>query len=120
MLAVAAMAPTAGNIGSCGQEAVALDPDKFFAAKQGLDCEHCTDCSILSDACELACSAEPVTAEFPSHCVPLVHDGEVCLDALSASSCSAYESFMADTDATIPTECDFCPVDEFGDPRSGE
>jgi hypothetical protein len=119
-IALLAMAPTAGNIGSCGQEAVPLDADKFFAAKQAIDCERCTDCPVFSKACDAACGPNRVTGDFPEECVPLVHDGEVCLDALSSASCSAYEAFMADADATIPTECDFCPVDASGNPRSGQ
>ena len=38
LLALFAMAPSAGNIGSCGQEAVPLDAEKFFAAKTSIDC----------------------------------------------------------------------------------
>jgi hypothetical protein len=120
LVALMAMAPTAGNIGSCGQEAVQLDAEKFFEAKQAIDCARCSDCPVFSKACTAACGEAPVTGEFPDGCVPLVHDGEVCLDALTSASCSDYESFMADQGATIPTECDFCPLDESGQPRSGK
>lgn len=101
-------APTAGDIGSCNQTATDLDAAKFFEAKQTLDCQRCIDCQLLTKACDTACGA-PQTGEFPRACYPLVHDGEVCLDALRAASCTDYESFMADQDATVPTECDFCP-----------
>ncbi len=118
LVALMAMAPTAGNIGSCGQEAVPLDAEKFFEAKRAIDCARCSDCPVFSKACTVACGDAPSSGELPAGCVPLVHDGEVCLDALSAASCSDYESFMADEGATIPTECDFCPLDENGDPRT--
>jgi hypothetical protein len=102
-------APTAGDIGSCNQTATDLDATKFFAQKQDLDCTRCLDCSIVSKACELACG-KPFAPSFPKGCYPVVHDGEVCLDALEIASCDAYASYMADLGATIPTECDFCPL----------
>ncbi|MFT3771904.1 MAG: hypothetical protein QM820_41375 [Minicystis sp.] len=102
-------APTAGDIGSCNQTAVDLDAAKFFDAKQTVDCKRCDACGLTSGACQLACGpAQP--AAFPKGCYPVVHDGEVCLDALQAASCADYQSYMADQGATIPTECDFCPV----------
>jgi hypothetical protein len=106
-------APTAGDIGGCGQAAEDLDPVKFFDNKQTIDCQRCTACGITSNACTLACGpALPIT--FPPRCYPLVHDGEVCLDALQVASCVAYQTFMADQAATIPTECDFCPPRDAG------
>ena len=48
---------------------------------------------------------------FPVNCYPVVHDGEVCLDALQVASCADYASFKADQGSTIPTECVFCPLD---------
>lgn len=102
-------APTAGDIGSCNQTAEDLDSAKFFEAKQNLDCNRCFDCALTTKACELACG--PALAfSFPKGCYPLVHDGEVCLDVLNASSCADYTRYMADIAATIPTECDFCPL----------
>ncbi len=101
-------APTVGDIGSCSQPEDDLDPAKFFPAKQALDCQRCLDCEITTDACNVACGA--VNAQdFPKGCVPLVHDGEVCLDALDAATCADYARFMADQEAIIPTECNFCP-----------
>ncbi len=47
---------------------------------------------------------------FPVDCEPLVHDGEVCLRRLLEASCSEYVGYVADAAATVPTECDFCPV----------
>jgi hypothetical protein len=46
----------------------------------------------------------------------LVHDGEVCLNALDAASCDDYEQYVANQGATIPTECNFCPLDAAGNP----
>jgi len=112
VLALLAGAPTAGDIGSSCQPVVLLDHTKFFSAKQGLDCDRCTSCSLTSTACNAACGKKPVAPPFPKNCYPLVHDGEVCLRALTAASCSDYALFVADHGAIIPTECDFCPADK--------
>jgi len=117
LLLVLSMAPAAGNIGSCGQEAEPLDAYKFLTQKAAIDCSACVDCVVYTEACLAACSA-PVDPEsaFPDDCLPLVHDGEVCLDALHVASCDEYAAFMADVGATIPNECNFCPLDENGEP----
>lgn len=122
LLLVFSMAPAAGNIGSCGQEAEVLDANKFLAAKANIDCARCAECTLFTAVCTAACNDPPPTdAAFPEPCLPLVHDGEVCLDALHAASCDDYASYVADSGATIPTECNFCPVDENGRPtRSDE
>lgn len=104
-----AAAPTAGDIGGCGQAENDLDPLKFFNAKQSVDCARCQECIIPTDACKSACNPGLVIRDFAPGCVPLEHDGEVCVDALSAASCGDYRSYMADEGATIPTECNFCP-----------
>jgi hypothetical protein len=101
-------APTAGDIGSCGQRADDLDAAKFFDEKQNIDCARCEACVLTSQACTLACGPT-VTLAFPANCYPVVHDGEVCLDALQAASCADYQSFTADQGSTVPTECLFCP-----------
>lgn len=118
-LAALCLAPTAGNVGSCGQEAVLLDADKFGAQKRGIDCSRCTTCGLSTTACEAACGEGRIEVVFPEGCAPLVHDGEVCLDALWAASCDEFEQYVADEGATIPTECDFCPLDEAGEPDRG-
>lgn len=110
------LAPTAGNIGSCGQDAELLDAGKFFAQKVTLDCARCEECAIDSVQCRRACEGLGADQTFPDNCYPLVHDGEVCLDALVAASCEAYAGYEADTGATIPTECNFCPLDADGNP----
>ncbi|APR78138.1 Hypothetical protein A7982_03485 [Minicystis rosea] len=107
-------APTAGDIGSCNQKASDLDAAKFFGAKQTIDCQRCTECTELLDspACQAACG-QAVPLSFPTGCYPLVHDGEVCLNALQVASCDDYRFYIlgytGDPNATIPTECDFCP-----------
>jgi hypothetical protein len=101
-------APTAGDIGSCSQTPEALDPNKFFLAKQADDCSACTDCGFTTETCKIACG-KPMGGMFPAQCYPLVQDGEVCLNALEAASCGQYEGYVADEGATVPTECDFCP-----------
>ncbi len=102
-------APTAGDIGSCGQAEDDLDPARFFGAKQEVDCQRCADCELTSDACGKACSPGLLIREFPPGCVPLEHDGVVCIDALAAADCGDYRRYMADEASTIPTECNFCP-----------
>lgn len=119
--ALLCLAPSAGNIGSCGQEAVALDATKFLTVKAVVDCASCTECGLTTQVCASACAGEvPEDAAFPQGCLPLVHDGEVCLDALRAASCGDYASYVADEGATIPTECNFCPLDDQGRPDTGE
>ena len=113
-------APTAGAIGSCGQAPDDLDPVKFFNAKQNVDCSRCIACGLTTNACVLACEPYLDQSDFPAHCYPLVHDGEVCLNALQASSCDDYRQFMNDLTPTIPTECNFCPPClDAGAPDSG-
>lgn len=111
-------APTAGDLGSCGQEPVELDATKFYEQREIIDCERCGDCGLLTRACERACDAKLDVVPFPEGCLPLVHDGEVCLNALASVSCGSFESYVADEGATMPTECDFCPLSALpgGDP----
>lgn len=109
--AIVAAAPTAGDLGSCGQEVVVLDHDKFFAAKEVIECSQCDACILDTNACKRACDDKLDQVPFPVDCFPLVHDGEVCLRKLDASSCGDFASFVADEGATIPTECNFCPAD---------
>ncbi|MEZ4224050.1 MAG: hypothetical protein R3B13_24085 [Polyangiaceae bacterium] len=108
------LAPTPGDIGGCGQEPTLLDPPTFFANKKVTDCERCDECGLASDACDDACDPKvPFDREFPAGCLPLVHDGEVCLRALLYASCDDYGSYMSDTAPSAPSECNFCP------PRGG-
>lgn len=116
LLALACLAPTPGDIGGCGAPVKDLDAARFFAAKRELDCKRCERCSIGSSACELAC--EPLARDpdagpdaFAERCLPLVHDGEVCLRALEAASCDEYEGYMSDLAPEVPTECNFCPAE---------
>lgn len=109
LLLVFLVAPTAGDIGSCGESPADLDSVKFFRAKETIDCRMCLLCGMATLACERACDESPNQAAFPLGCFPLIHDGEVCLNALEASGCDEYRGFMADQGATVPTECNFCP-----------
>jgi hypothetical protein len=104
-------APTAGDIGSCGQSPDDLDPKKFFANKAEIDCKRCAECGLGTAACDRSCNKPPPDA-FPAGCYPVVHDGEVCLDTLRVASCGDYTSYEADEGATAPTECNFCPPAE--------
>lgn len=105
-------APTPGDIGGCGQAPDQLDPGVFFATKAATDCGRCRDCDIHSTACARACD-EPRSypSDFPKGCVPLVHDGEVCLRELQFASCDDYASYMDDRSPRVPSECDFCPAE---------
>jgi hypothetical protein len=102
-------APVPGDVGGCNQQAVQLDAGAFFAGKKSIDCQRCTECTLASQTCERACAAGSVPREFTEGCVALVHDGEVCLHALSAASCDDYATFVRDQAPSTPTECDFCP-----------
>ncbi|HZU85440.1 MAG TPA: hypothetical protein VE987_21060 [Polyangiaceae bacterium] len=102
-------APTVGDIGSCGRVATDLDQRTFALARKALDCRRCTECGVQTQTCQRACDpAAPADVGWPSTCRPLEHDGEVCLRALQAASCSDYAAYVADADRTVPTECDFC------------
>ena len=48
-------AATAGDIGGCGQPENDLDPGKFFATKQSIDCQRCQECQISTRLCERSC-----------------------------------------------------------------
>jgi hypothetical protein len=102
-------APVPGDVGGCGQEAVELDRETFFWSLQGIECDHCRECELRTDACERACGNVLVQSEFPENCAPLVHDGEVCLRALGDGSCHDYRDYMSDSAPSIPPECNFCP-----------
>ena len=103
------MAPTVGDIGSCGQEVDALDAPTFFAMKARIDCGRCSECGLAGKECEAAC-AQVRRASFLPGCQPLVHDGEVCLHALIHASCDDYASYTDEANPTAPSECQFCPL----------
>lgn len=103
-------APTPGDIGGCGQQPAELDPEIFFGSKAAIDCQRCAECSLASKSCKNACDfPDSYPKSFPDRCLPLVHDGEVCLRALLNASCSAYGEYMNDASPSVPTECNFCP-----------
>jgi hypothetical protein len=111
LLAVATvlcLAPTPGDIGGCGQTAEDLDPEAFFASKQAVECERCQECGLSVPACQLACEGGPTASAFPTGCFPLVHDGTVCLRALTQASCEDHEKAVAEP-PRVPSECNFCP-----------
>lgn len=111
VLLLVVAAPTVGDIGSCGAQPTDLDVPAFFKKKAALDCNRCMECGIASVACARACDPAQTPNAFPEGCFPIAHDGEVCLHALEASSCADYALFVADQGATIPTECNFCPIE---------
>jgi len=103
-------APTPGDVGGCGQKPAILDPGVFFASKANIDCRRCEECNLASVSCSNVCNfPESYPSTFSENCVPLVHDGEVCLRALQHASCDDYASYMSDSAPSVPTECNFCP-----------
>jgi len=102
-------APTPGDVGGCGQHPEMLDPVVFFQLKVAEDCEKCADCKFTTNYCSEVCSPEYQPPGFPDGCVPLVHDGEVCLNALDAAGCGEYEDYAKDEGRLAPSECQFCP-----------
>jgi hypothetical protein len=102
-------APTVGDVGSCGSVASDLDPGQFAGDRKKVDCQRCSACGLTTMTCQNACDPNaPSPTGWPSTCHPLVHDGEVCVRALLASSCRDYAAFVDDVAPTVPTECDFC------------
>jgi hypothetical protein len=112
-------APTAGDIGSCGQDAEDLDPIKFFARKGGIDLAKCDECAFASSICGDRRDGRLEATEFAEGCFPLVHDGEVCLRALEDADCDQYRAYVRDDGPTVPTECNFCPARDAGVPADG-
>jgi hypothetical protein len=103
-------APVPGDIGSCGQPVQRLDAHRFFGAKRLVDCRRCGECGLSSATCTNACDSKAeVASSFPEGCVPLVHDGEVCLRSLLYASCDDYAGYVDDHSPQVPTECSFCP-----------
>ena len=102
-------APVPGDVGGCGQSPSSLDRSRFFESKRALDCARCKECDVMSKRCDNACSADPIEEELPRGCDPLEHDGDVCLRALLDAGCEEYRTFLRDSGAETPTECNFCP-----------
>ena len=83
--------PTVGDIGSCSDQAAALDLATFQAERKAADCRRCQQCGLTTQTCTRACNPRtPGDVSWPATCYPLAHDGVVCLDALLAASCDAY------------------------------
>jgi hypothetical protein len=108
-LAVLCAAPTPGDIGGCGQHPTPLDPQTFFELKRERDCQKCNDCKFTTAYCSEVCATNYELPSLPEGCVPLVHDGEVCLDALEAADCDEYSDYVKDEGRVLPSECQFCP-----------
>jgi hypothetical protein len=113
--------PMVGDVGACGQVAIALDSEAFAAARKDLDCRRCRECGLSTQSCLSACDPNTrSTVGWPRTCHPLQHDGDVCLRALQASGCNDYAAYVDDASPTAPTECDFCHLVEEGGTVSGE
>jgi hypothetical protein len=101
--------PAVGDVGGCGKTATELDEGAFRHGRKVVDCRRCTDCGLTTSRCARACDAnDPGDVAFPPTCRPLYHDGEVCLRALLASSCSDYAAYVDDGAPAVPSECAFC------------
>ena len=91
---------------------------KFFSEKQFTDCNMCQECGFDTQFCKDSCVNLLLQSSFPDDCFPLVHDGEVCLNALRAEDCEGYGPYIDDVAPTVPTECNFCPVGERPPPEA--
>jgi hypothetical protein len=111
VLALLCLAPTPGDVGGCGAETIAIDADVFAVARKDLDCERCEECGLSAPRCARACDPSRAPDTFlPSTCYALRHDGEVCLRALAAASCSTYATYVEEISPATPSECQFCEV----------
>ncbi|MFO0677638.1 MAG: hypothetical protein U0169_13975 [Polyangiaceae bacterium] len=111
------MAPTVGDVGGCGAAPEDMSSALFANERKLVDCKRCTECAIDTARCRRACTPNaPTDTVIPKTCRPLVHDGEVCLRALEAASCSSYSRYVADDLPSTPSECAFC---RFEDPDGG-
>ncbi|MGH7296756.1 MAG: hypothetical protein ACRELB_17585 [Polyangiaceae bacterium] len=109
LAAIFGAGPTVGDVGSCGTSATPLDEKTFVADRKALDCTRCRQCGLTTKTCADACDpGKPGTVAWPATCYPIEHDGQVCIDALEAASCSEYAAFVSDVAPTTPSECDFC------------
>jgi len=108
-LGALAAAPTPGDVGGCGQHPDLLDGPTFFQRKHDIDCKRCSDCDVHTHFCGDACAGHHEDPGFPDGCFPLVHDGEVCLNAIESSSCGEYDDYSRDDGRVLPSECQFCP-----------
>jgi hypothetical protein len=111
VLLLVVAAPTVGDIGSCGAKPTDLDAPTFFKEKAAIDCARCRECGFKTMTCARACDPTQTPKAFPVGCFPITHDGEVCLNALEATDCQGYGTFVSDQGASIPTECNFCPLE---------
>lgn len=103
------MAPTPGDVGGCGQKRQELDEELFFDLKNSVDCERCNECGLRTLRCDEACADDHGGRSFPEGCLPLVHDGEVCLRRLLDVDCDTFAGYVDDRSPGVPTECNFCP-----------
>ena len=111
VLGVLLMAATVGDTGGCGRTATDLDHERYANARKLEDCQRCQECSIGTTRCQRACDPKALPEiSLPATCRPLYHDGEACLRALGAASCSTYATYVDDEAAATPSECDFCLV----------
>jgi hypothetical protein len=109
VLALYCLAPTVGDVGSCTETASPLDAVRFFQVRAQTICQRCGDCGLSTKTCALDCAGDDIPASFPAGCAPVIHDGEVCVRALEAISCSDVAALVG-TSPITPTECDFCPT----------
>ena len=109
LLVLVCAAPTPGDVGGCGQKRQPLDEEVFFATKNAIECDRCNECGISTNRCTEACNADSGGRRFPEECLPLVHDGEVCLRRLLDVGCDTFTEYVDDRTPAVPSECDFCP-----------
>ena len=108
LLGAFSLAPTAGDVGGCGQDPIELTPSSFASIKKDVDCTRCKGCSLATQRCQDACNVAKAPDTIPATCHPFVHDGDVCLRALQAASCGDYAEYVRDDVSRVPSECQFC------------
>jgi hypothetical protein len=109
VLALLCAAPTAGDIGGCGDKPVELSPIGYSAARKRLECDRCRECSLATGRCRRACDPKaPGDVDLPATCRPLLHDSEVCERALLNLSCADFADAVDDVSPRAPGECLFC------------
>ena len=106
------MAPTVGDIGSCGQPPDDLDATTFFGIKAGTDCDQCRECGLTRTSAATNACNPPFARRLafrPAVSPSCTMARCACARCIHAS-CDDYASYMSETAATAPSECQFCPA----------
>jgi len=111
VLGLLSTAATAGDVGGCGTEPTLLDRERYSEVRKLQDCDRCQECGLETERCRRACNPEGAPdIVLPPTCRPYLRDGEVCVRALAAASCTSFATYVDDFAPAVPSECDFCKV----------